>query len=38
MAAEFPLEKELEHVVARAVARIAVEQGLNGDDLAGCFD
>jgi malate dehydrogenase (oxaloacetate-decarboxylating) len=33
-----PLDKELHKKVARAVARIAIEQGLNRDDLTGYFD
>jgi malate dehydrogenase (oxaloacetate-decarboxylating) len=33
-----PLDKELHKKVARAVARIAVEQGLNRDDVTGYFD
>jgi malate dehydrogenase (oxaloacetate-decarboxylating) len=33
-----PLDKDLHKKVARAVARIAVEQGLNRDDLTGYFD
>ncbi len=33
-----PLEKEVHRRVARAVARVALEQGLNRDDLAGYFD
>jgi malate dehydrogenase (oxaloacetate-decarboxylating) len=33
-----PLDKDLHKKVARAVARIAIEQGLNRDDLTGYFD
>ena len=33
-----PLDKELHKTVARAVARAAVKQGLNRDDLTGYFD
>ncbi len=33
-----PLDKALHRSVARAVARVAVEQGLNRDDLTGYFD
>lgn len=33
-----PLDKELHRTVARAVARTAVLQGLNRDDLTGYFD
>jgi malate dehydrogenase (oxaloacetate-decarboxylating) len=33
-----PLDKELHKRVARAVARVALEQGLNRDDLTGYFD
>jgi malate dehydrogenase (oxaloacetate-decarboxylating) len=33
-----PLDKALHKTVARAVARVAVEQGLNRDDLTGYFD
>jgi malate dehydrogenase (oxaloacetate-decarboxylating) len=33
-----PLDKELHKTVARAVARMAVRQGLNRDDLTGYFD
>jgi malate dehydrogenase (oxaloacetate-decarboxylating) len=33
-----PLDKELHKKVARAVARVALEQGLNRDDLTGYFD
>jgi malate dehydrogenase (oxaloacetate-decarboxylating) len=33
-----PLDKALHKSVARAVARIALEQGLNRDDLTGYFD
>ncbi len=33
-----PLDKALHRSVARAVARVAVEQGLNRDDLVGYFD
>ncbi len=33
-----PLDKGLHRAVARAVARTAVEQGLNRDDLTGYFD
>jgi malate dehydrogenase (oxaloacetate-decarboxylating) len=33
-----PLDKNLHKTVARAVARVAVEQGLNRDDLTGYFD
>jgi malate dehydrogenase (oxaloacetate-decarboxylating) len=33
-----PLDKELHKKVARAVARIAIEQGLNRDDVTGYFD
>ncbi|HVP91278.1 MAG TPA: malic enzyme-like NAD(P)-binding protein [Terriglobales bacterium] len=33
-----PLDKELHRAVARAVARTAVLQGLNRDDLTGYFD
>jgi malate dehydrogenase (oxaloacetate-decarboxylating) len=33
-----PLEKEMHQKVARAVARVALEQGLNRDDLTGYFD
>jgi len=34
----YPLEKAVHAGVARAVARVALEQGLNRDDLAGYFD
>jgi malate dehydrogenase (oxaloacetate-decarboxylating) len=33
-----PLDKALHRAVARAVARVAVTQGLNRDDLTGYFD
>jgi hypothetical protein len=33
-----PLDKNLHRTVARAVARVAIEQGLNRDDLTGYFD
>jgi malate dehydrogenase (oxaloacetate-decarboxylating) len=33
-----PLDKNLHKTVARAVARVAIEQGLNRDDLTGYFD
>lgn len=33
-----PLDKALHRSVARAVARVALEQGLNRDDLTGYFD
>jgi len=33
-----PLDKALHKSVARAVARVALEQGLNRDDLTGYFD
>jgi|YelNatPaOPRAMG01_1025707.scaffolds.fasta_scaffold04369_12 malate dehydrogenase (oxaloacetate-decarboxylating) len=33
-----PLDKGLHRQVARAVARVALEQGLNRDDLTGYFD
>jgi malate dehydrogenase (oxaloacetate-decarboxylating) len=33
-----PLDKELHRKVAQAVARVALEQGLNRDDLTGYFD
>ncbi|MGA2532751.1 MAG: malic enzyme-like NAD(P)-binding protein [Candidatus Aminicenantales bacterium] len=33
-----PLDKNLHKTVARAVARVAIEQGLNRDDLSGYFD
>ncbi|HYA49013.1 MAG TPA: hypothetical protein VEG35_04870 [Burkholderiales bacterium] len=33
-----PLDKDLHRTVARAVARTALRQGLNRDDLAGYFD
>jgi malate dehydrogenase (oxaloacetate-decarboxylating) len=33
-----PLDKALHRSVARAVARVALEQGLNRDDLVGYFD
>jgi malate dehydrogenase (oxaloacetate-decarboxylating) len=33
-----PLDKNLHKTVARAVARVALEQGLNRDDLTGYFD
>lgn len=33
-----PLDKALHKSVARAVARVAIEQGLNRDDLTGYFD
>ncbi len=33
-----PLDKSLHRSVARAVARVALEQGLNRDDLTGYFD
>ncbi len=33
-----PLDKALHKAVARAVARVAVAQGLNRDDLTGYFD
>ena len=33
-----PLDKNLHKSVARAVARTALEQGLNRDDLTGYFD
>jgi malate dehydrogenase (oxaloacetate-decarboxylating) len=33
-----PLDRNLHKTVARAVARVAVEQGLNRDDLTGYFD
>jgi malate dehydrogenase (oxaloacetate-decarboxylating) len=32
-----PLDKDLHKTVARAVARVALEQGLNRDDLTGYF-
>jgi len=33
-----PLDKRLHHRVAQAVARVALEKGLNRDDLTGYFD
>ena len=33
-----PLDKDLHKKVARAVARVALEKGLNRDDLTGYFD
>jgi len=33
-----PLDREMHKKVARAVARVALEQGLNRDDLTGYFD
>ena len=33
-----PLDKALHKAVARAVARVALAQGLNRDDLTGYFD
>jgi malic enzyme len=33
-----PLEKTLHPRVARAVARVALDKGLNRDDLTGYFD
>jgi malate dehydrogenase (oxaloacetate-decarboxylating) len=33
-----PLDKAVHRRVARAVARVALEQGLNRDDLSGYFD
>jgi len=33
-----PLDKNLHKAVARAVARVALERGLNRDDLTGYFD
>lgn len=33
-----PLDKALHKAVARAVARVALDQGLNRDDLTGYFD
>jgi len=33
-----PLDKQVHRAVARAVARVALEQGLNRDDLTGYFD
>jgi malic enzyme len=33
-----PLDKALHKSVARAVARVALEQKLNRDDLTGYFD
>ena len=33
-----PLDKELHRKVAQAVARVALDQGLNRDDLTGYFD
>jgi len=33
-----PLDKGLHRRVARAVAKVALEQGLNRDDLTGYFD
>ncbi|MEN6312076.1 MAG: malic enzyme-like NAD(P)-binding protein, partial [Acidobacteriota bacterium] len=33
-----PLDKNLHKMVARAVARVALEKGLNRDDLTGYFD
>jgi len=33
-----PLDRALHKSVARAVARVALEQGLNRDDLTGYFD
>ncbi len=33
-----PLDKEVHWRVARAVAKVALEQGLNRDDLSGYFD
>jgi malate dehydrogenase (oxaloacetate-decarboxylating) len=34
----YPLDKDLHKAVARAVARVALDKGLNRDDLTGYFD
>jgi len=33
-----PLDRQLHRKVAQAVARVALERGLNRDDLNGYFD